>query len=478
MSTLRGSAWRRLLSEESGQVLPMVAFIMVGLLGLSGTVIDVGHIYVSYNELVAATNAAALAGAEALPNSDAATIATNYSAVSGNLNAHGNLPGVSMVSGYPQIKCLTALTNESIPCVSPGNGNAIFVKQQAVIPTYFARLFGLSSVTLVATAAAAMRGGVTPPHNVVIIVDTTASMNDKDSSSDCNNTRLSCALSGVRTLLQELTPCASTQSTCGTATNGNVPNSVDVVSLFAFPNVTQSTVTYDTNCSGKTPTAQGYTFPTATASSYSPGSSTATYRIVSFSSDYRVSDTTTALNPLSQLTMAAGGKSNCPAMAAPGGEGTYIAGAVYAAQAALVAEKAANPGSQNVIVLLSDGDVSAKSTAMSGASTTSGTYASTVNQCQQLVTAARTATAAGTTVYTVAYGAESSGCSTDKTSITPCTTMQESASSAATFFSDYAATGGSSSCVSAARPTTSLNQIFTQIAGDFTTSRLIPTNLQ
>lgn len=478
MTAALTSKLRRLLAEESGQTLPMVAFLMVGLLGLSGTVIDVGHIYVSYNELVASTNAAALAGAEALPNSNAVTIATNYSGVSGNLNAHGNLPGVSMVSGYPQVRCLATLTNESIPCVSPGNGNAIFVKQQAVVPTYFGRLFGLSSVTLVASAAAAMRGGVTPPHNVVIIVDTTASMNDEDSSSDCNNTRISCALSGVRTLLQELSPCASSQSTCGTATNGMVPNSVDVVSLFAFPNVTQSTVSNDSNCSGKNPTSQGYTFPTDGASSYSPSSSTATYRIVNFSSDYRVSDTTTSLNPLSQLIMASGGKTNCPAMAAPGGEGTYIAGAVYAAQAALVAERAANPGSQNVIILLSDGDVSAKSTAMSGASTTSGTYPSTINQCQQLVTAAQSATTAGTTVYTVAYGAESSGCSTDKVAITPCQTMQESASSAATFFSDYAATGGASSCVSAARPTTSLNQIFTQIAGDFTTSRLIPTNLQ
>lgn len=469
---------RRLVGDESGQALLTVALMMVALLGFTGTVIDVGHLYVSYNELQAATNAAALAGAAALPGSNAITAATSYSAVLGNLNAHGNLPGVSMVSGYPQVRCLTTLTSESIPCISPGNGNAIFVKQQAVVPTYFARLFGMSSVTLVTAAAAAMRGGVTPPHNVVIIVDTTASMNDTDSSSDCNNTRLNCALSGVRVLLEELSPCASSQSTCGAATHGNVLNSVDVVSLFAFPNVTQSTVADDSNCSGTNPTSQGYTFPATGASSYSPGASTATYRIVGFSSDYRISDTTTTLDSLSELTMAAGGKSHCAGMGAPGGEGTYIAGAMYAAQAALVAEKAASPGSQNVIILLSDGDVSAKPTAMPGASTTAGTYPSTVNQCRQVVTAAQAATAAGTTVYTVAYGAESSGCSTDKVAITPCQTMQESATSAATFFSDYSASGGSSSCVSSARSTTNLNQIFTQIVGDFTTSRLIPTNIQ
>ncbi len=468
---------RRLLPDESGQVVPTVALIVVALFGFTGMVIDVGHLYVCYNELQASSNAAALAGAQALPGSSAVTVATNYSAVSGNLNAHANLPGVSMVSGYPQVRCLTALTNQSIPCVSPANGNAIFVKQQAVVSTYFARLFGLASVDMVASAAAAMRGGVTPPHNVVVIVDTTASMNDTDSSSDCNNTRLSCALSGVRTLLDELWPCASSQSTCGTASNGNVPNPVDVVSLFAFPNVTQSTVTYDSNCSGRYPTAQGYTFPAAGASNYSPGASTATYRIVNFSSDYRVSDTAPTLNSPSMLTKASGGESGCPGMGAPGGEGTYVAGAVYAAQAALLAEQAANPGSRNVIILLSDGDVSARSSAMPGASTTSGSYPSTINQCHQAVTAAQAATAAGTTVYTVAYGAQSSGCSTDKIAITPCQTMQQSASSAATFFSDYAASGGSS-CISSARPTTSLNQIFTEIGGDFTTSRLIPNNLQ
>jgi hypothetical protein len=52
--------------------------------------------------------------------------------------------------------------------------------------------------------------------------------------------------------------------------------------------------------------------------------------------------------------------------------------------------------------------------------------------------------------------------------------MREIASSPGYFFSDYTATGGSSSCVSAAQPVTSLSQIFQVIAGDFTVARLIP----
>jgi Flp pilus assembly protein TadG len=468
---------RRALGDESGQVLPLVALMMLGLAGAAGLVVDVGQLFLSQNELQASTDAASLAGAHSLPNTAATTIATTYSAASGGLNAQSNLPNVVMVSGYPMLKCLSTLTNQSIPCVAPANANAIQVKQQVSVRTYFAGLLGFPSVTLTATSTAAMRGGATPPYNVAIIVDTTASMNSTDSSSTCNSTRLKCALAGIQTLLKELSPCGSSQSICGAATNGNVVNSVDRVSLFAFPNVTQSTVANDYNCSGTNPTSKPYTFPVAGASSYAPASSTPTYQIVPYSSDYRLSDTATSLNSSSLLTIAVGGKAGCTGMGAPGGQGTYDVGAIYAAQASLVAIQAANPGSQNVIILLSDGDASASSTALAGASTTSGTYASTKQQCHQAITAAQAATAAGTRVYTIAYGAAASGCSTDTTpAITPCKSMQQMASSPLTFFSDYAASGGSSSCISASRPTTNLNQIFTQVAGDFTTPRLIPNN--
>lgn len=77
-------------------------------------------------------------------------------------------------------------------------------------------------------------------------------------------------------------------------------------------------------------------------------------------------------------------------------------------------------------------------------------------------------------MYSVAYGANDSGCSTDSPSITPCQTMQRIASSPGYFYSDYKATGGSSSCISASQSSTNLNQIFAQIAGDLTVARLIP----
>jgi Flp pilus assembly protein TadG len=475
LRTLR-VALRKVRFDQSGQVLPMVAVMMVGLLGMSGMVMDVGRVYISYHELQSATDAAAMAGAQALPGSGASTMATAYSAVSGDKNSFSNLSNVQMVSGYPLVKCLSTLTAEGVACVSPANGNAIQVKQQVIVPMYFAALLGTSSVTLTASATASMSGAITTPYNVVIIVDSTVSMGTQDSG-DCNASRLSCALTGVQTLLHDLSPCGASQATCGTATNGNVSNAVDRVALYTFPNVTDGTASADYDCSSSDPTTEPYTFPSTTATVYSP--TTYTYRIVPFQTDYRTSDTTASLNTASNLTLAVNGKSGCTGITNPGGQGTYYAGALYAAQADLLHESAEYPGSQNVIILLSDGDSTATGAHMgSGYSSTSGAYPSTLDQCQQAITAAQAIAATGTKIYSVAYGAASSGCSTDTTGtlkgLSPCTAMQKIASSPAYFFSDYTATQNSGQCISASQPTTSLNQIFTQIAGSFTAARLIP----
>jgi hypothetical protein len=233
-----------------------------------------------------------------------------------------------------------------------------------------------------------------------------------------------------------------------------------------------------------------YSFPTVGASSYAPsGSSTATYQVTGFLSDYRTSDTASSLNTASDLAISVGAGTNGKSceMDAKGGDGTYYAGAIYAAQAALTAEQTANPGSSNVLIILSDGEAQASASkmatkAVNGAtvSTTSGIYPSTIDQCQQAITAAQYATAQGTRVYSVAYGSESSGCSTSSggtdsnQSLTPCITMEDMASAAQYFFSDYNQSGSGSTCQSASQPTTSIAQIFADIGSDFTVPRLIP----
>ena len=463
------------LGSRKGQAVMFALMSFTLIFGMTALAVDFGVVYSAQIALSASTKAATLAGAQAMatPGATQATVTTvvqNYSSQSGGVNASSLLSGATIASGYPAFSCRSTVTTAlSVSCYGPSNSNAIAVKQNVTVPLYFLRLFGANSFTLSSLATAAMRGASSAPYNVAMVVDTTASMNSIDLDSNCLSTRASCALAGVQVLLKHLSPCAAYLSTCGTATNGNVANSLDRVSLFVFPPVTTSTVSRDYTCGASL---------ISTAPYASPLPSTSTYQVVGYSSDYRSSDTASSLNTSSNLVAAVQGTSGTPCLQVRGGYGTYYAQAITLAQATLVAQQTANPGSQNVMVLLSDGDASASSSAMPGASTTSGTYMSSKNECQQAVTAAAAAATAGTRVYSVAYGAGSSGCSTDTSGITPCQTMERIASSSTYFFSDYTATGGSSTCISSAQSATNLSTIFTVIAQDLTISRLIPNNTQ
>jgi Flp pilus assembly protein TadG len=488
----------RALRDQRGQALPWVATMMVMLLGFAGLSIDVGHVFYCYRELQAATDAAALAGAEDLPNSTATSTANSYSALSGKLNANTNLGAVLMVSGYPKAACLTALKNVGMGCVAPANGNVMQVKQTAAIPTFFLGLFGIGTFNVTASATASMRGSAAVPYNVAIVLDSTNSMSNNDSR--CGNiSRVQCAMEGVQTLLAELYPCTQTYATC--PTDGS--NSVDRVSLFTYPNITVGTAKSE-YCGGGSLSIVPYSFPVAGASTYPPSGSTttsATYQVVPWLNDYRTSDTTSGTSPLavgSDLVSAVdgdtsfGGTSSCSGLQTPGGEGTFFAGAIYAAQAALVAEQAAYPNSQNALIILSDGAANSQyytspkqngnpdsspprgkanqmaSTDVNGAAITgTGTYPSYNNQCAQAVTAAGAANTAGTKVFTVAYGASTntSDCSTDNPAITPCTTMQTMASNSGNFYSD--------TCPNA-MPAVAIQQIFADIGASLTVARLIP----
>jgi uncharacterized membrane protein len=199
MREQRGSFFQTILRNERGQMLPIVAFMMVVLLGFTGLVVDVGHAYVGYRQLQSSTDAAALAAVQSLPNNTTATaVATAYGAASGAHNAVTMLSNPQMMTGYPQYKCLTSL---GVPCIAPANANAIVVKQTGTVHMTFGAVVGFKTMTLTATSTAALSGGVTPPYNVAIVLDTTASMQDKDNDPSCNASRISCALNGVQILL-------------------------------------------------------------------------------------------------------------------------------------------------------------------------------------------------------------------------------------------------------------------------------------
>lgn len=511
--------------HERGQIIPITLVLMITMFGVCGFVIDAGRLYLNYEQLQSSTDAAALAGGEALgvAGSNPVTAAKSYSSQSGGNNVFGDMQAVTTNA---TLECYTTLQSEGLPCYSDGSYNAIQVTQSVAVPMTFAKFFGATTVNISAVATAAAAGAATTPYNVAIIVDTTKSMGDTDTGSDCDGTRLSCALGGVQTLLSELYPCASQLSTCSTI-NGVASNAVDQVSLFTFPNMTTATVSNDTTCpTSKPDTEDVYTFPPSTLSktmglvnasltvttgseskattTYTPMTYDVTYGLGSngFLSDYRASDTSSGLNASSAASIAIGSgssKDGCTAMGDPGGAGTYYAGVIYQAANALLYEQAqSSVPTQNVIILISDGDASSSQAEMAGGSgspgsstytigttittlnaTSGGTYPSWNNQCAQAVTAAQTAAKMGIKIYAVAYGAESSGCSTDSPAITPCQTMKDIASSPAYFFSDYAqsGTGIDATCAGSGASTTSIKEIFQDIATSFTVSRLIANNL-
>jgi hypothetical protein len=485
---------RRMLREQNGQVIPWVVLMSTILLGMAGLVLDLGRAYIGYRELQAAADAAALAGAQNLKSSSAVSIAKTYSALPGSLNAQGSFTSSTMLPGYPKLECLTTIRNMGVACIAPNSANAVQVIEQATIPTFFSEIFGIGQMTLTATSTAAVVGARATPMNIVILIDTTASMATVDTN--CGNTRLNCALNGVQVLLSGLSPCSPAAGTC-TVTGGVAAGALDQVSIFTFPNVTVGTASNDYNCSGRNPTIVPYELPSSSATTYSPsGNNTGTYQITGFLSDYRTSDSATSLATGSDLSMIVGAGvkngNNCAGMGDPGGDGTYYAGAIYAAQSALTQQFNAEGGNnavpipQNILIILSDGEANANASKMNSSSNaawnTIGTYPSAIDQCQQAVEAADYAKSQGTTVYSIAYGSESSGCTTDSTNmspinqanITPCQVMSEIASGPSYFYSDYNQSGSSSTCESPGTSVTSLSDIFTAIIDDLLVVRLIP----
>jgi hypothetical protein len=571
--------------------------MLVALLSLGGLSMDFGRAYIAQARLQTYANASALAAAGEVYNTSstngATTYANNYSASTGDENAVSYL---GTVTTSVTTKCLNLLLPSGTTCGSSSPANAVQVTESASIPTTFMNLLGKKTLKVSAVATASMQG-VSQPWNVAVIIDSTGSMATVDSN--CSGlTEFQCALSGVQALLGSVNPCPAGVSSCGLQSSGSSAGTKAsiAVSLFTFPNVLTAyngtavnSVSDDINCGGtpaswtnysSQPVAAPYTLPipgatlpgtpNATSMTYTETPTghkwTATYQITPFLSDYYSPGSTGGLNSGSNLVKAVGygNTSGCLTYtfgiwgtgSGSGFGNTYFASSIYEAQAALTAEQAANPGSKNAIIFLSDGQANASyysenTGAYSG--TTQGsdayefpsgpaaggslTYGSEVgphvsndptpayhtpatapttyayntlgangkgkypdwfDQCQQGIVAAQYAVGKGTTVFSVAYGSQGTGCSsgwsiglTDTTlvatggnaaftlaQLTPCVTMENIADSLNDFYSDYNQSGSGSTCQDASHTVTSLQDIFLAIASNFTTPRLLPNNAQ
>jgi Flp pilus assembly protein TadG len=449
----REEFWR----GERGAVAPMMAMLLVVLVGISGFAIDIGHVMWIQRQLQTSADAAALAGAQKVVDDpgNAISFATSYGAQSGGKNAF--LAG--SVSTNAVLKCVTSV---SFPKCTAGSGtyNAIQVTQQATVPMWFSQVLGIPNMTVKTKATASAKGGSAQSLDVMIVLDATASMNDTDNACTVpagwlppktTKKKIHCAKYGVYQILAALNPA------------------LDQVGLMVFPGfATQNLANTWHTCSPAT-TNPDKTHPLlADYTSYNATTPSAPYYMVSTLSDTYKTSGSKDLDPTSDLAIAAGGGScgQSGGLQAVGGKGTYFAQAIVAAQDKLTTD--GNSHSQKVIVLLSDGDA--------GSSNISTSLKN--NQCQQAISAAKDAAAAKTWVYAIAYGATTSGgCSTDKTSypgvsmayLSPCDTMSNIASSASKFYSD-----GANSCSAGAGHTdANLSNLFGDIVMSLTEPRLI-----
>jgi Flp pilus assembly protein TadG len=284
---------RARIRNEDGQTLVIVVLFMIVLLGFCALVIDVGHAYLAQRRLQSSVDAAALAGATALPNVVQAQTAAGQYGNGGN----NTPPGVDNVQMSVSTKCLVGVPG----CTT---ANSVTVRETGTISTVFGGLLGVPTFTVNASATACSPCG-NKPLDIMLVLDRTGSMCTKPDGSDDHPlcTDMENARNGMKTFLSQMDP------------------SLDWVGLAVLPPAPVN----GSLCS---------------AGSYNVAADP--YVVVPLSHDYSAQG---SLDPTSPLISAI----NCMQ---PGGSTAY-ARAIEDAQSELV--KDGRPGVQKVIVLLSDG---------------------------------------------------------------------------------------------------------------------------
>src|ERR1039458_8089023 len=115
MKQFGNSLKRRFLKNQRGQAAVVVMITASSMMALSAASVETGHVYYAYQQLVASTNAAVLAGAQVLPNTtQASTYVTQYSSGSGGYNA---TPMLQNAVATPTFLCLSTVSNSlNVPC--------------------------------------------------------------------------------------------------------------------------------------------------------------------------------------------------------------------------------------------------------------------------------------------------------------------------------------------------------------------------
>jgi len=384
--SLRG-LWR----DQGGATTMIFAGMAAGVVGLAGLTIDVGRVYAAKNGFDAATEASALAGAYALSAANANS--TTVQAAVTAWNTANPPPKVTSSAATATLSCVTSTAN--LPSCNGTTPNAVTVTQTATISTFFLKALGVESFTLTSSKTASKAGGTAMPLNVMFVLDGTGSMDD---AGNCtvpgknNPSRWQCALYSIQSTLKVM------------------PTSMDKAGLMIFPGLATQYSPTSHPCPTYPNSVPYYT-------------STIKYQIGT-TLDATFNDGAGNLVTTSPMVQAVGNGGNLtPCVTNKGGQGSYLAEVLIKAQAALPVVA----GTQNVIIILSDGDFNASKAQLNNQTTYQ------TGQCDRAIAAAKAATDAGTRVYSVAYAAPTSGCSSGDTH-NACTTMQAMASDSSKFY--------------------------------------------
>ena len=124
----------RLLREEKGAAIVIVALSMTVMIGFAALIVDVGNLYLNKTRLVNMADAAALAGAQDLP--DYPMLAVN------SANSYATQNGMN---------------GDVVDVTLSENDTVITVKATRTVPFFFAQIFEMTSANVGARAGAAIR---------------------------------------------------------------------------------------------------------------------------------------------------------------------------------------------------------------------------------------------------------------------------------------------------------------------------------
>jgi Flp pilus assembly protein TadG len=343
---------------ERGQILAVVALALVALLGIAAFAIDVGYAYYAKRQLQSATDAAALAGAQDLPNAvTAVATATSYAAA----NTPSNLSFT-----FTYTTACTATSVIATGCTAAVNPNELTVAGAASTNTWFAKIFGISHFD-VSTHANACSPCSSTPVDIVIAVDRTGSMcSPTGPGGEC--TDLDNAKDGIRTMLSDLNPPYAQ------------------IGMVAFPPV-QTAATSPCSSPYNSLGGNGYDGYDAATRGYVTDTINANYK------------TGSVLNTSSGLYLHTVDGNNSSCIQA-GGNTSYTE-ALRQAQAELLAH--GRPNVPDYIVFLTDGEANIGSVYGAGDPTYPPGNVDDQQPCHTAVQLANQYKAAGTTIYSIGY---------------------------------------------------------------------------